>query len=477
MKKFVISILCVIGILGFSITIRALDYSLIVYYPEQLKYERINIQITGLEVEDSDDGYILVETEDWREWGDVITPVLNEQENFIVLNLKTKCQENPYPDVQGANIRIYADQQIGRERETLLGTDYRVYLLKDGELEAIEIESFNATEVNFNIEKLSTYIFCYNPKVYSVAFYEDKIERDINNEIINAKYFSINELRKYDTFEFPEVPRREGYIFTGWKQIKQTGAYLSDRFIFPVETSDGEWEIYAYDVKEIYASWCPEDEYTPLEVLIESDSKITKGKEDGCEITLTLSEGKFDETIDEDIENDWKIVGSDGLSIASVERIDDRTAKLTLSGNSSHKYKKEEIQIEFNSGLYISCEYDDYYMTAYEIADIQLDEKGVKKAMFISDNAITLNEVKSELSIVELSENCLEVETLEQSGVVILVIYNSDEIVKEVITKKAEKRVVFDNVDLTNSKISLMQWNGIDMLVPIAEKITTEVSD
>ena len=269
----------------------------------------------------------------------------------------------------------------GKSRSELIGSDYRVYHLNDDSLEEIEIKYSDKDSVRFESDEIGVYILYYNPNIYDVKFYDEYPEDSME------AFYVIENLGKSDVVEFPEIPTKDGYVFTGWKQENMQGRYPTYFYIDPnYLTSFYLWNA--------YASWCPEDEYTPLEVSIDSKKKITKGKEDGCEIILTLSEGMFDETIDENVENDWKIVGNDELSISNVERIDNTTAKLTLVGNSSDKFTKGEIKVEFNSELYISHEGFGDNWDIHEIADIQLDENGIKRKMFISDNAVTLQKQK-----------------------------------------------------------------------------------
>ncbi len=319
----------------------------------------------------------------------------NVDDYIVILNLCSPDRGNPYPEIEPLNVRIGVEEKIGGSRTYLMGTDFRLYRFDGDELYQIEITEADIKEVNFMVENLGYYVLYYNPHVYSVDFFEDKIEYDDNRNVINEVYFTATDLAQFDDLYFPEIPEKEGYIFAGWKHNKQKGAYYTCNYVEPQKDFlSGEWRIYPCDVRNVYASWCPEDEYTPLEVAIESKEKIKKGKEDGAEIVLTLSEGRFDDVIDADIENYWRIVGNDELSISNVERIDDTTVKLTLSGNSNDKYTSSEIQIEFNSELYISHEgFGDNY-EVHEIADIQLDENGIKKAMFISDNSITLEKQK-----------------------------------------------------------------------------------
>lgn len=309
---------------------------------------------------------------------------MSDEEFVSIITLRCQNEENPYPDIKPTEIRYSMWESVGSltEQGERLGKDYRLYHLKDGLMREMELTYSDILKARFSIDMLGCYVFYYNPHVYSFDFYDDYPS---NNTAVIHK---AENLKRYDEVIFPEAPRKEGFIFTGWKQEIRRGGYVSYLYIdqFPVP-------LQAYMNSYVYASWCQEDEYTPLEVIIDSD-KITKGKEDGAEIILALSEGKFDEVIDGNIEEDWKIVGNDELSIADVERVDDTTVKLTLLGNSSDKYKTGEIQVEFNSEFYISCEDFGDNWVVHEIADIQLDENGIKKAMFISDNSITLEKQK-----------------------------------------------------------------------------------
>ena len=321
----------------------------------------------------------------WRELDEEIKSLifsnLGEGEYFTIFELKYGNIDN----IEETDVfMVTINSQIsygGKSRAEMMGNDYRLYYLKDNSLEEIEIKRSDKESVRFENEKTGIYILYYNPNIYDVKFYDEYPENS------TEPFYGINDLGKYDIVEFPEIPEKEGYVFTGWKHDYWEGRYTKHSYIEPSQLT-------AFDLWEVYASWCPEDEYTPLEIVIESEEKIKKGKEDGSEIILTLSEGRFDDVIDNNVGEDWMIVGSDELSIARVERIDDTTARLTLSGNSSDKYKSSEIQIKFNSALYISHEGFGNNGEVHEIADIQLDEKGIKKARFISDNSITLEKQK-----------------------------------------------------------------------------------
>ena len=72
-----------------------------------------------------------------------------------------------------------------------------------------------------------------------------------NNEIENLEY--------KDKIELPEPPKKEGYVFTGWKAKHFTGGSggPSIRYTAPQPVT-----VSAYT--EFFATWCPENEYEPI---------------------------------------------------------------------------------------------------------------------------------------------------------------------------------------------------------------------
>lgn len=402
MKKIILILSTVIFAFSFnhSVQARSISGGVIAVVDSVAELQNSNVDIVNINVSkciskengseiDVDRSYYFREIWRKRVLSEIAEPnkeqiFLNMGENEFVsaIVLKSTDTANSFPEIEPIEIEFYVMETIGGSQRTeLFGKDYRLYYLDSGRLTEMQMIKCDEQSVTFAVDKLGYYVLYYNPHVYDVEFYEDYPE---NSE--EAFYIDEN-LKRYDDVEFPEIPTREGYVFTGWKYNTMNGRYDTYFYVGPAPVK-------TFSVWNVYASWCPEEEFTPLEMTIESVGKITKGKEDGKEIVLTLSEGRFDETINEDIENDWKIVGNDELSISTVERVDDTTVKLTLSGNSSDKYKSSEIQIEFNSELYISHEGFGDNFEVHEIADIQLDENGIKKAMFVSDNSITLEKQK-----------------------------------------------------------------------------------
>ncbi|MBP3359451.1 MAG: S-layer homology domain-containing protein [Clostridia bacterium] len=96
-------------------------------------------------------------------------------------------------------------------------------------------------------------------------------------------------------------------------------------------------------------------ENTP-EILTVSGS-LTKGKEDGKIINVSIAGGVFKDTLSSD---KWVVSGIDGVSIQSVKKIDDNNVELTLSGNSKDKYTNAALKVTCDSSQYSdSREYDE----------------------------------------------------------------------------------------------------------------------
>lgn len=284
-------------------------------------------------------------------------------EYLFVFELSSEDTENPYPEINDTRVTLEPKFKTGHNY--LIGKDHRLYLIEDNNFVEVPITKTPVNEVWFTAEKLGKYVLYFDPAVYSAEFYSDIPEYDDDGNLINSVelYSKIENLKAEDIIKMPEIPQKEGYVFTGWKTIKGSGIYFTPAQPFTV-----------MDCWEFYATWCPEDEYEPLELTLSSRT-IPKGKENGRVITLKASQGYFIE--EEELQGSFRIVGNDEISIGSVKRVDDQTLELTLSGNSADIESSTNIWIEFECG--------------YLKSDIvQLDSDGVRKQMYVSDNAITL---------------------------------------------------------------------------------------
>ena len=355
--------------------------------------------------EDIENNLIIDTDKKFSDIPDGILSLTEEDENLIILDFKTDDNDNPYPEIESMDVDVDCKEPSGGQN--YLGKDYRIIYYDKENLHDVSenIIDSDSRGVNFRINKLGTYIILFDPAVYSVIFYSDEPVYDDDGELINKGciYKEIFNLKKMDEIIFPEIPEKDGYIFTGWKAPISNGSL----HFFPPQP------VYAVAHTKYFASWCPEDEYEPIVIEISSDEPITKGKEDGKKIRLTTNYGVFindeefpkewrsayesetDEQIKAEILQNWKsiwnIVGNDDIIIETAERIDDRTVELTLSGNSSDIYSNSDIYIEFVNYLLRPEPYEhNGEIIEGDDTKIKMDEDGVRARMYRSDNAVML---------------------------------------------------------------------------------------
>ncbi len=76
---------------------------------------------------------------------------------------------------------------------------------------------------------------------------------------------------------------------------------------------------------------------------------LKKGKENGCTVEASISGGEFAEVLSSDC---WKVLDLEGVTVGSVERIDDNNVRLKLFGNSKDKYTNAEMRIICDASQY-----------------------------------------------------------------------------------------------------------------------------
>lgn len=81
-------------------------------------------------------------------------------------------------------------------------------------------------------------------------------------------------------------------------------------------------------------------ENTPENMTISAD--LVKGRENGKTIDVQLAGGMFSEILQAE---NWQIRGIEGLTVSSVERIDDTNARITIAGTAGDRYKNGEIMV------------------------------------------------------------------------------------------------------------------------------------
>ncbi len=269
---------------------------------------------------------------------------------------------------------------VGGDGKSLLGKDYRLFYVENDTLTPVGMEEENESFVDFTTEKTGTYVLYYDPRVYRQTYYTEDTEDEYGLPASEI-YYQSEYMKDRDLIDYPKtLPQKDGHIFIGWAYKR---AYPEVLVVL------GPMPNLARSYWDIFAKWCPEDEYIPFNAEITTESDIVKGKENGSVITVKLTNGKFSdfmEGIPEEDEEEreirmslwrerWQLVGVDGVSVERVDFVDDKTINLILKGNSSDKYSSSEVYLEFKQSL---------------VKDIttQIDEKGFFRDMLRSDNAI-----------------------------------------------------------------------------------------
>ncbi len=268
---------------------------------------------------------------------DYLFDICDDYECMMTYDFRANDEENPYPDIDEINVSIKRRSIVGG-LTLKLGTNFKLFYVGSENPEQIELTESNDI-ISFKINKLGKYALYFNEGRYDVTFYQDT---ESGREI----YYTVNNLKADEVIKFPPIPEREGYVFTGWKSYQGSGkAYVSAQPLTPLQ------------YLEYYPSWYPEADYEPLTVKLTADDDITKGRENGKTVTVTLSDGFFTKGYDGEYDSyvteleNWQLCGSDDISIASAEQISDNSVRLTLSGNSKDIYTDGHISIKLKSDL------------------------------------------------------------------------------------------------------------------------------
>ena len=382
MKKILFTLTCVIAILVSCLTVSAANRSLVNTYTKdgEKKHSGINVITNCIgsdnaEIQLNSDPHLDAPAED-------LFSVCSDYEYMLTYDFKTINTENPYPDIEKMQVRITLPQTSGG-RGLTLGRNFRLYYIgTETNPEMIDFETIPGG-ISFTTGELGRYALYFDEAVYDVTFYSDLPSYDDNGNIIEQELYAVlKDLKATDTVVFPKVPEKDGYLFTGWKTRSGSGY----SFVSPQPQT-------ALNPAEYYASWCEEKDYSPLEIQLTADNTITKGKENGQTVTVKLSDGFFDES-HEDLLNteNWKLTGTEDVTIEKIEFIDSKTVKLTLSGNSKELYTDSKIGVEFYHKL-ITFEITDENGQPIKTEDrkIQLDADGVEAAWYKSTNTIKFN--------------------------------------------------------------------------------------
>lgn len=120
---------------------------------------------------------------------------------------------------------------------------------------------------------------------------------------------------------------------------EQTAGVVGDFDLNEVSVYAGERQLRGISIKSI--------ESTPEKLTV--SGTLTKGKEDGKVIDVSISGGTFEEFLSADA---WSVIGEEEISISTIERVDDNNAKITLSGSCTDKYISSKLQIGCEGSQY-----------------------------------------------------------------------------------------------------------------------------
>ncbi len=334
----------------------------------------------------------------------------NEGDLVLVWDMRTDDIKDPYPEIEPARAVAELPQPGGVA--VFFGEKYRLFFMgqEDQHLTNISenILSSSYTGVSFTADKLGVYVIYAEPMLYTVTFYNDVPKRnDDGSEIDPEVYFTTDRMDRNDIIDFPPIPEKQGYVFCGWKVRMGSGIFFCDpQPLFP-----------GYNL-EYFAAWCEADKYEPIEITLTSKEPLVKGREDGQKLLLKTNYGIFREEEfpaewrkDYDAaENEeqkaeilawwksqWNIKGSDELLVEKVERLDEKTLELTLSGNSGSVYGDLQIQVEFNHELLSPEPYTDENGNSitYDDTKIQMDEDGVRAQMYQTEPFMISGQTRS----------------------------------------------------------------------------------
>ena len=374
MKKTLLSIFCIFA-LGVSMVSAAQNYSSDAsVFDKDGNYKfRAELNISGFSVKNDENAKLEIDAEQEGQSTDIpekVYAACDDYEQFLTFDLKSDNKENPYPEIDEMSVNIYRMGKSGGLSE-YLGKNFKLYYIGEESVESVAFTE-KSHEVSFKTDKLGRYALYFDEATYDVNFYTGDIGYDEDNEPYEIPYFVAKDLKAADTVVFPAIPSKEDYEFLGWQVQAGGGTVFAEPQPHKVSSH------VAY-----YAAWCKKEEYTPFTVTLSSDEAITKGNEDGALLKLTISDGSFPGDVEGILEENVCVLkGDDSLSISKIERVDEKTVQLTISGNSDDIYSDSKLYVEFSP----------YWIDFGNESSkkIQLDSDGVMAKIYTSNNKVTV---------------------------------------------------------------------------------------
>ena len=286
MKKFLVVFFVVFAL--FTMNSMAIGFNTFVYDSNRESGEHNSVKVSATTTWKPGSEYTIERPEKLplKNIPDEFLAEAKPNEHMVILDLKTDDTENPYPEIESMTVKVFIPGgYTGPAR--YLGKDYRmIYFGADGKEDISDHITKSALDcVEFTTDKLGKYVIYLNPAVYSVVFYSEEPIYDADGNITNPEeciYTELKDLKRNEILSFPEIPQKDGYVFTGW----YTWMHYGKKYAGPAP-------IEACSENEYFADWCPEDTYEPIKLEISSEQTIRKGKEDGKVITLTTNYGVF----------------------------------------------------------------------------------------------------------------------------------------------------------------------------------------
>lgn len=409
MKKIVSLLMLVVfccGMTGLNVTAQSIDFDQMelpnAYDKDGNEMHELSVRVLEF---DPGEGEVVKRNIRFADIGvtDEMLDAMGEYEYAVPFCVGVNGEE-AFPQIGSIKIKAKEFTPAGADVGSRMGKDYRVFRIDGDEYVPMKISYSDYDSVSFISDKLGEFVIYYDTRVNTVEFY-DEYKEDENGRDISELLLTIENLPADSIIPFPEFPQKDGYVFTGWKMLGAT-AYREPEFADPLSVWVGNAGCF-------YASWCPESEYEPITIELSSDKTIRAGKEEEAVITLTTSYGRFDiqgelsyyRNCYEDGETEeekefflnlwrkkWQVIGNDDVFVKNVERVDDKTLKITLEGASENTSQKSNISIAFDSA-FLRPESIEWEGEMYDVdTKIKMDSNGVRAAMYTSDNTL---EIKS----------------------------------------------------------------------------------
>lgn len=300
---------------------------------------------------------------------EMLSEYITEDDNMMLFNIEAYSGDDKISDMDKISAICFIKEMPGGSWENVSqwGKDYRVFQINGDTYKQLDITNSCATSVSVNCNSLGLFAIIYNPQIYSCSLYSD-YNSDNNEAQYRGELYFRTPVSFYATDLNIKKPTKEGYTFVKWSNLPYSLRNSGDKDL------NGEPLLENAPVRGgWYADWLSNGEYEPLNISLLKKEEIYLGDADGKKIEISLSQGEWADELDP---NDFMLVGCETISIAGVDRTDDRTLNLTLSGNSTENTQAADVSVTFPQKYVKNA---DRY---------QLNENGTVKVIYSTDNTI-----------------------------------------------------------------------------------------